>query len=287
MIFLGGIYMFYDDKLLREISGIYDFQNLEEIYEDLVEELVGATETISHEVYGTSLSNEPITIGSFVSHTNSNSAATLDFLILSSNLSIIDNDLSYVKSKNKRQKEELLTTAKIRLQYMDALLGSFTSATQFYVLPNSLFIESVYEIGFNINIYVGVEKNGVVHFLDAINNRIVKFNYDKYYNLLEKKNDKTLGQYKRIVNMVQNLFYNCEVYLSNYVVESLFYNVPNELFKGPYSEQIIKIINYLNIIDFRDFKSIDSNDKLINNAFLNTNYYTLKTSIARLVESLR
>lgn len=287
MIFLGGIYMFYDDKLLREISGIYDFQNLEEIYEDLVEELVGATETISHEVYGTSLSNEPITIGSFVSHTNSNSAATLDFLILSSNLSIIDNDLSYVKSKNKRQKEELLTTAKIRLQYMDALLGSFTSATQFYVLPNSLFIESVYEIGFNINIYVGVEKNGVVHFLDAINNRIVKFNYDKYYNLLEKKNDETLGQYKRIVNMVQNLFYNCEVNLSNYVVESLFYNVPNELFKGPYSEQIIKIINYLNIIDFRDFKSIDSNDKLINNAFLNTNYYTLKTSIARLVESLR
>lgn len=279
--------MFYDDKLLREISGIYDFQNLEEIYEDLVEELVGATETISHEVYGTSLSNEPITIGSFVSHTNSNSAATLDFLILSSNLSIIDNDLSYVKSKNKRQKEELLTTAKIRLQYMDALLGSFTSATQFYVLPNSLFIESVYEIGFNINIYVGVEKNGVVHFLDAINNRIVKFNYDKYYNLLEKKNDETLGQYKRIVNMVQNLFYNCEVNLSNYVVESLFYNVPNELFKGPYSEQIIKIINYLNIIDFRDFKSIDSNDKLINNAFLNTNYYTLKTSIARLVESLR
>lgn len=279
--------MFYDDRVLREVSSIYDFPNLEDIYESLVAALSEAAAIVSHEVPGASLNIEPISIGSFVSHTNSSNSCTLDFLITSSNLAIIDNDVAFTKLKSKRQKEQLLTTGRLRHDLMQVLAGYFTSATKFYMMPNCLFIESIFELGFNINIFLGVEKHGVVFTLDAVNNRVVRFNYNKYYELIEKKNDETLGQYKRIINMTVNLLSNCEAPMSNYAIESLLYNVPNELYKGSYSDMIIKVINYLNIVDFRTFKSIDLEDDLVNNYFINTNYYMYKSKISRLVDSLR
>ncbi len=279
--------MFYDDRVLREVSSIYDFPNLEEIYGDLVAALGEAASIVSHEVSGASLSTEPLSIGSFVSHTNSNQSCTLDFLITSSNFAIIDNDLAFTKLKSKKQKEELLTTGRLRHALMQILAGYFTSATKFYMMPNCLFIESIFELGFNINVFVGVEKNGVIYSLDAINNKVVRFNCEKYYQMIEKKNDETLGQFRRIINMTVNLLSNCEASMSNYAIESLLYNVPSELYKGSYSDMIIKVINYLNIVDFRTFKSIDLEDNLVNNAFINTSFYTYKSNISKLVESLR
>lgn len=279
--------MFYDDRVLREISGIFDFPNFEDVYENVVAAIQEVCSIISHQYVGSSLASEPISIGSFVSHTNSNQTCTLDFLVTSSNLTLIDNDLQYTQTKSKRQKEDINTTEKIKKAIMHLLVGYFTSATKFFILPNSLFIESVYELGFNINIFVGVEKNDIVHMLDATNNRIAKFNYKRYYEQIEKKNDETLGQFKRVVNMFVNLLVNCECQMNTYAIESLFYNVPNELYVGSYSDQIIKIVNYLNIVDFRNFTCVDCNEKIVDNAFINTNYYTYKTNLGKVVESLR
>lgn len=280
--------MFYNEKFLRDISGTVDYINFEEIYDNLNEALTSAVSLTNQQLPGASLSSDIYPIGSFVTHTNSNPQCTLDYAIESSNISIIDNDIEFVNTKNVKKRELLLTTEKIKKVFTQMLATFFTSATNMHVSDNYIFVESVYEIGFNIKIYICVkDSTNLLLALNTGNNKIFHFNFEEYIKLIEEKNDQTMGQFKRIINIVVNLLYNNQITINNFCIENLLYNVPNELYSGTYTEEIIKILNYLNIVVFKNFKCVECDELIIDNAFLNTNYYLLKFAITKVVDSLR
>jgi len=142
------------------------------------------------------------------------------------------------------------------------------------------------EFGITINIlpvFSDISNNYKIYNISSKKSTIIDFKL-RYKNY-DKKNFNTSNTYKLFIRILNKVFYNTFKFVPNQIyIESLLYNVPDELFSIDLYESMLKIVNYLKNCSLEKFVSICDEQTLMYKEPLNT--ITLETSF-RFVKSLK
>ena len=145
------------------------------------------------------------------------------------------------------------------------LLKKCNKATKIGVYGNKININNSNEIGINVNIYPVFKKSEEIYNMYNIKNgNVFEIDFkDRFYNvslLYEKTNHMSQIQ-TRILN---NIFYCVFNKVPNQIfIESLLFNVPENLFTTNIPETTVNIINFLKNSTMQNFYSIcDKNTKI-------------------------
>ena len=94
----------------------------------------------------------------------------------------------------------------------------------------------------------------------------IEINIDKRLKLLNEKIDLVGANFIKMIKVFNSLFYNINGFMPNQIlIESILYSCPNDLFEGNEIYKVfIKIVNYLTIKSLKDIKSMNNQEKTIN-----------------------
>lgn len=118
----------------------------------------------------------------------------------------------------------------------------------------SIIIYLVSKLENNFKYYAGRKKG------------FIEIDVSKRIKQINEKIDKVGENYIKMLKIFNSLFYNINGYMPNQIfIESILNYCPNELFDGEDIYSVyIKIINYLTLKTIRDIKSINDENKTIN-----------------------
>lgn len=105
--------------------------------------------------------------------------------------------------------------------------------------------------------------SGVIYFDDKKNEIEVEYPNRSIVNFKEK-NIETNGAFREAVVIMKNIYRKSQQiteYLPFEIFEILLYNVPNNLFKINFNQSVLGILNYLRNKNFKEFESLDNQDK--------------------------
>ncbi|MFZ7137882.1 MAG: nucleotidyltransferase [archaeon] len=129
-----------------------------------------------------------------------------------------------------------------------------------------------------------------IAFQDKIGNWIYSYPKQHLENG-QKKMAQTNNNYKKIIRIYKNIKGKLEnddstpdTFLSSHFIESLIFNVPDELFTGTISEIFLKTLNWLNNEKFDDFKCQHGLFNLFGTAESQCDITQAKTFISEIVD---
>ena len=151
-----------------------------------------------------------------------------------------------------------------------AFVKNLTTTSIVYNLSNCLRVIGRDEFGPKTQIFIYpclMDGAGNFKFLISRKKGFYSINFDKRIELVNQKMSEVGYNFVSMLKILNTLFRTSSKSSSapnQIFLESLLYNVPNELFEGEDIYNVfIKIVNYLNLTDVNNFKSILSPDKTI------------------------
>lgn len=179
-------------------------------------------------------------------------------------------------SKKKRSKNSTLEEFKMLLVMM--IQKYFNFKVNIKLTQNAIIIESFKYINMNFKIFVFTQsfKSDTLLAISSSDLRLLQFNLNQYAINFAKKDKETSGNYSKICNIFKCIAIDNGLPADVLLIETILYNLPNELFVGYINEQIFKILNEYKFIQKYDFDSIGNNLKLSSDRFIIGDNY-LKT----------
>lgn len=189
------------------------------------------------------------------------------------------------KSKRKRKKERdkakneentkiitNYTLLSLKVDVVNELANYFTDETFFSIFGNSIFIYSRDELGVNINLYFVFGMEGEYKLFNTTTYKLSQIDFKDRTQNFDKKHKEIGENYISILRIINELFNKIIGHYPNQIlIESILYNLPNELFEGENIYDIfICIINYINfnLNNLLRFKSIIDQNETIENQVL-------------------
>lgn len=235
-------------------------------------------------------SSQLFLIGSISNDTNINQMDSIDILVKINNPIFLEQDNLYLSTKRFKKKSNLITSKTIKEYLIYFFNQRLTNLSKVYFDNVSITIKSQYELGKDFRIFVMVsssENSGKCTALLQNGKSLFTFDVNRYFELMQKKENETKGAYTKIITIFKNLFAQLSIQLDNYIIEDLLYNVPNELYEGTYNEQIFKIINYIKIKNKLEFENIVSNNNGYTNGFYQTSILIINQVFQKLSNNLK
>lgn len=174
------------------------------------------------------------------------------------------------------KKEKPYTILDLKNDFYNGFIKKLTDSTVIYNQPAKLRILAKEEFGFKINIYPAIKHDDNLKIWNNVKNKFLVVKPYEAQDLLSEKN-KEINQLNknkiedilyRIIRIYKNIFYSIYNSCNYQFIETLIYNCPNSLFSLKNSKNetyivFIKILNYLNNINFADYRSIYNRDNKI------------------------
>lgn len=282
----------FDNSILENFTKSNNKENYREVInniENLINEGIFFCE---NQLGGINIlnSSQLFLIGSISNDTNINQMDSIDILVKINNPIFLEQDNLYLNTKRFKKKSNLITSKTIKEYLIYFFNQRLTNLSKVYFDNVSITIKSQYELGKDFRIFVMVsssENLGKCTALLQNGKNLFTFDVNRYFELMQKKENETKGAYTKIITILKNLFTQLSIQLDNYIIEDLLYNVPNELYEGTYNEQIFKIINYIKIKNKLEFENIVSNNNGYINGFYQTNILTINQVFQKLSNNLK
>ena len=193
----------------------------------------------------------------------------------------IDQPLNYkeikIKSNNARKEQKVekpelyLTLEKIREDLIIILASKLDSNNIIYPTKYGFILRSSIEsngktqvLFFNVLPclirYNSNNNMGIMYY----SNSDIQIEYpDMLINNFNKKNKQTKDLYRQLVVMFKNILLLDEKIetLPSEIIETILYNVPNELFINDNIDTLLNIVNFIRNHNLKDFNTIDEQDK--------------------------
>jgi len=213
-------------------------------------------------------------IGEYTNGTFVDENDELDIAVVTSNPQVSFTNLAYAKllkeTKNKKSRDAISysnTSHEFIKVFFDALTNYFTEETKLLITEQGIKILCNREYGFKMLLRAGTynehDDQFKLNLWNPVKKSIEVSDVFGYGDAIQKKDDETGGNYKKIVRIlktfrktiVANKWLNSS-YVNKYLVELVAYNIPNQLFAGKdIYEVYIKCINYLLNCGLSSFKS--------------------------------
>ena len=193
------------------------------------------------------------------------------------------NQIGKYRTKHKRNKNSKLEEFKMLLIMM--LQRYFNHKVNISLQNNAIIIDSYKFYNQNFKIYVFTQSYTRKELLTISSTDLKScyFNLEDYTKNFNKKNELTDYNYSKICNIFKTLAMDLGISNDVLLIETYFYNIPNELFVGYLNEQIFKILNEYMFVSKTSFRSIGSNINIVNDKFLiNNNYFKANQIIAKI-----
>ncbi len=159
-----------------------------------------------------------------------------------------------------------------------------------YTKDTSIKIVAREEIGVDINIYPAIKTEQGYKIYSENTNKFVEYSFEELKDNLTKKIEQVGTTYLDLVRVYKNLYFNINSSLlpSPYLIESLIYNCPDELFFGNnFYEVFIKILNYLHNANLQDFVLInDTNQKIFTSNLINESLANIFSFVRKIDEMI-
>lgn len=229
-------------------------------------------------------------IGSIINNANIAQTDTIDVLIKINNSTILEQDINYLKLKTDKRRSEILSTKLIKDCLIYFLIQRLTNLSKVYYDNTSIIIKSQYELGKDFRIFImasNSENSGECKALLHNGKNSFTFNTERYFKMIENKEQETNGSYNKMLCILKNLMAQLSIQINEYVLEDLLCNVSKELYEGTYNEQLLKIINYIKIKNKLEFENIISEDTGYKNQFYQTGILNINQVFQKLTNNLR
>jgi hypothetical protein len=204
------------------------------------------------------------------------------------------------KAKNNIVKELHLPLENIKKGLYDVYLNTFGNNVLIWQDRYSVNLQSFEEddnnneIVFNVRIYPcftyknSNNINGVIYYDNS--KKMIEIEYPKIaIKNLNKKDKETNGLYKKYIVLFKNMF--LEQKKANNVpfeiFETMLYNVPNDLYADLTGNSIFKIINYLRNKNFKDYVTVDEQDKAFTSVYKSLSIVFAKHIISQIEKFIK
>lgn len=185
------------------------------------------------------------------------------------------------KSRRKRKKEALLANEPVKIDFDPASYNIYNlsedlqmamakyvgKTTMLYLNDNKITIVGKEDFGSNTQIVLYVVLHDGEKFKYFLNKKqgYLSIDFNSRINCLNQKIDAVGDVFVDVLKIFNVLYFDVNNFKPNQVfLESILYNCPNNLFvEDDAYNSFIKIINYLTIKSFKDFKSIENNENSI------------------------
>lgn len=297
------------DELIKEFSKKQSKAKVQEFYENALSILTSALSDLQSNENNSNmnLSEKYVRIfpmGDYTNDTFIDQTGELEIVVASNNPQLILANETYLNNlrnaKTKKAKDSVSregTLDKIIFELLNSLTNYFTKNTTLLLINDGIKIICLKEYGFRLLIRFATfdleDKHAILYFWDPVSKGQKPINLFLYNENMDKKNEQTNGNYKRLIRIFKNIRktilinkWSVNNDLNKYFVELILYNVPNSLMIG---NDIVKVFyksyNYIincNILNFISFdeKRIESfNLAKINYSKINSYIHLLKKLI--------
>lgn len=173
------------------------------------------------------------------------------------------------KTKKQRKKQGIIE--QIKMLFILSLEQYFYHKATISMSNNCIVVNALGVIGLNFNLYVFTHKLNseiTTNFASGLPRTFSLKNYALNY---QKKNEETNGSFEKVCNILNFLATEYNVCYDTLLIETIMYNLPNELFSGFLNEQLFNVLNYYKINQPKDIKAMDTNS-LINSSSIFYDY---------------
>ena len=168
------------------------------------------------------------------------------------------------------------------LSFKNELVGElakyFSDETMLYVYDNSIYIYSKDELGVNVNLYIVFGMEDEFRLFNTKTYKLTEIYFKDREINFDKKTKSTNSRFVNILRILNGLYFQYSKKAINQLfIESILYNIPNELFiDDDIYNTLLKIINYINIniANVINYKSILDESKSIYNEPIMNNCIT-------------
>ncbi len=183
------------------------------------------------------------------------------------------------KSKRRKKKEQEKIKAKqeviipinkfsianLKSAIVKNLLKYIDTTSYIFVTNNGFKIVAREHLGIDINVFPVISSLDMFKLYNDYTNKFFEFNFGEKEQNIKEKIEKIGEIFILLLRVYNNLFFNIFGQHANQsLIESLLYNVPNELFYGDsFYEIFLKTFNYLKNININNFVSINNTEKKI------------------------
>jgi len=180
-----------------------------------------------------------------------------------------------ITKKNKKDKfiipDLYLTLSEIKNGLQDTILKYFDSNNIVWQDKYSICIKSsvLIDDDTNQNYYFRIipafthfNKDNVRGLVYYHNNEVQIEYPSQFIENFEKKNKKTKDKFRQVVLIMKNRLLKEKdiTHLPSEIIETLVYNVPNNLITGDDKQSILKIVNFIRNNPLKSFRTIDEQD---------------------------
>ncbi len=180
-----------------------------------------------------------------------------------------------ISNKNLTINNDKYNIINFEVDLVSEMAKNLTEQTQLYVNNYGITILGEEEIGMNVNIYVTFQNGEELKIFNSNEYRLTTIDFGSRMQNIESKNNATNYAFRTILRIFNGMFANLMNYKLNQIfIESILYNCPDELFKGTTYQAFLKIVNYINISNYQNFKSItNSNLNIFDDNLVTISYY--------------
>lgn len=205
------------------------------------------------------------------------------------------------KSKRKRKKEKekqekiveipINKYTIINLKRELALVSSKTLAAggAIYTQNSGIKIVAREALGVDINIYPAVKSEDGYKVFSESSGKFTEHKFEELKENLTKKLEEVGPVFLNLCRTFKNLYFNINnlTLPSPYLIESLIYNCPNNLFFGRnYYEVFIKILNYISNTSIQNFSLINNKQEKLSTSNLVTESIAQVYSFIRKIDEM-
>lgn len=195
------------------------------------------------------------------------------------------------KRKSKKKKEIDAQDSKLQIQQItkysilnlkkdlsQLLVNKIDKKSYIQIMDYCIKLVSPNSLGITVNFFPVIESENGYKLYNSFNNTFLEVNFkDRDKNFNEKYEQVGLN-FLYMIRVFNNLYYSLfNSSINQIFVESLLYNVPNELFEGySFYESFIKILNFLSNVNLKNFVSItDTTKKLTDEMLIEQSFSTV------------
>lgn len=151
----------------------------------------------------------------------------------------------------------------LKKDILNRLLKALDEKSFVYVNNKSLKIVSRENFGVDINVYPVIASGDDYKLYNDYTAKFEEINFNQFKANLERKIRKAGETYIGITRVLKNMYFNINNYNpSPFFIESVLYNVPDDLFDGySFYQVFIKVLNYLKNARPENFVSMLDKDK--------------------------
>ena len=268
-----------EKSVLEGFSLPKDKGKVQEFYSEILNIITSALDEIQSEQNFTTLNEEStriFPIGDYTNDTFIDENGELEVVIASSNPQLALANKTFVKNIAEARSKKAQNTIsndgtfdKFIIAFASSLAGYFDEKTAILLVNEGIKVFCYKEYSFKLLIrfatYSENDENAILTFWNPLLRQTKEVDLFLYNENMEKKNEETHGNYKKLVRIYKNLRKTLLINkwasgneINKYFVELIIFNIPNELLQDKDIDMVFtKSFNYLTNCNVLNFKSFD------------------------------